>query len=403
MLSSQLTYTALLRQPSHLSVAEKHDKVDQILTRLRLQKCGDTKIRLISGGEKKRVNIGTELLAEPLLLLLDEPTTGLDSTSANALVEMLVDLAREKRTTVIMSLHQPSSKMFQTFDRILLLTDSFVVYHGTPLDSINYLSGLGHECPRGYNAADHWMDLLLEETSCEGGPSEHTREKDRASTASDEESLGGTNPTSKRLDTSEKNWGKMFRRRRSTLSELIEESFSTTISKQTVKSNFIRIWRYQQGGANAVSVAPVESTKEESKNITSFADLDLKYHGISWFTQLRILTHRSMKNNQSVIFSPINCIKSICLGVLSGLLWFQMPYTEEAIPDRSSYFFFTMQFWVFNALFNALLSLPPERTVIHKVSRDGPFYLLRVLSSKILTTHPVVYSIYRNTLAVLIS
>jgi ABC-type multidrug transport system ATPase subunit len=74
----QLTYTALLRLPKHLSKAQKLAEVDRLLGRLRLHKVAESKIRMVSGGEKKRVNIGTELLTDPKILLLDEPTSKSD-------------------------------------------------------------------------------------------------------------------------------------------------------------------------------------------------------------------------------------------------------------------------------------------------------------------------------------
>jgi len=72
----QLTYTALLR-------AQETSSVDKIIKTLRLAKVADSPIQLLSGGEKKRVNIGTELLTDPSVLLLDEPTSGLVSYPTN--------------------------------------------------------------------------------------------------------------------------------------------------------------------------------------------------------------------------------------------------------------------------------------------------------------------------------
>lgn len=71
----QLTYTALLRLPANISLADKHKEVDSILQQLRLGKVADSPIQMVSGGERKRVNIGSELLTNPKLVLLDEPTS----------------------------------------------------------------------------------------------------------------------------------------------------------------------------------------------------------------------------------------------------------------------------------------------------------------------------------------
>ena len=115
---------------------------------------------MLSGGEKTRVNIGSELLTDPAIILLDEPTSGLDSTSAVALMKVLYKLAREEGKTIITSIHQPSSAVFFAFDRLMLLADGNVVYFGTPHGSLDHVKELGLECPTGYNAADHHMDLL---------------------------------------------------------------------------------------------------------------------------------------------------------------------------------------------------------------------------------------------------
>jgi len=67
----QLTYTALLRLPNDLSRKDKLAQVEHIIDQLRIRKCANTPIMLVSGGEKKRVNIGTELLTNPSVIFLD--------------------------------------------------------------------------------------------------------------------------------------------------------------------------------------------------------------------------------------------------------------------------------------------------------------------------------------------
>lgn len=144
----QLTYTALLRLPGHLSKNDKLAQVGRVIDQLGLQKCENTPILLISGGEKKRVNIGTELLTNPSVIFLDgreskitelfiiditinsiflEPTSGLDSTSAVSLIEVLRDLAKQGKT-IITSIHQPSSQIFQSFDKLILLADGKTIF-----------------------------------------------------------------------------------------------------------------------------------------------------------------------------------------------------------------------------------------------------------------------------------
>lgn len=115
-----------------LSKAAKEKKVDTLLEQLGLLKCQDTMIgggaiRGISGGEKKRTSIGVELLTDPVLLFLDEPTTGLDSTTAQNVVSLLQDLTSQGMN-VITTIHQPNSQIFSLFDKLVLMVDGRVIY-----------------------------------------------------------------------------------------------------------------------------------------------------------------------------------------------------------------------------------------------------------------------------------
>ena len=86
--------------------------------------------RGVSGGQRKRVNIGIELIAEPSILFLDEPTSGLDSTSTVSLIETLQQIAQAKSMTIASVIHQPSYSAFKMFDDLLLLgKGGQVVYH----------------------------------------------------------------------------------------------------------------------------------------------------------------------------------------------------------------------------------------------------------------------------------
>ena len=98
-----LEFAAKLKLPgSHES---KMLRVTDIITELRLNKCANTKIggplvKGISGGERKRTSIGVELITDPNLIFLDEPTTGLDSFTATSVMETLKDLAKSGRTII---------------------------------------------------------------------------------------------------------------------------------------------------------------------------------------------------------------------------------------------------------------------------------------------------------------
>lgn len=115
--------------------------------------------KTISGGERKRTSIGVELITDPSLILLDEPTSGLDSFKALQIVRLL-DRQAKKGKTVITTIHQPSSEAFQTFDRLILMMDGYIVYQGKAKDSTSYFATMGFNCPSRSNPADFFMKVL---------------------------------------------------------------------------------------------------------------------------------------------------------------------------------------------------------------------------------------------------
>ena len=139
--------------------------VDLIIDILQLGSCQDTVVgdvinRGISGGERKRVNIGMELSACPQCLFLDEPTSGLDSTSALIVVEILKKLSLSGMTVVCV-IHQPRHEIFSLFDDICMLaTGGHCVYIGDRTKAHDYFADLGYQIPKGWNEADVYMDIL---------------------------------------------------------------------------------------------------------------------------------------------------------------------------------------------------------------------------------------------------
>uniref|UniRef100_A0A8C6X0D9 ATP-binding cassette, sub-family G (WHITE), member 2b n=1 Tax=Neogobius melanostomus TaxID=47308 RepID=A0A8C6X0D9_9GOBI len=121
-----LLFSANLRlDPRQHTDKEKRSRVDAIIQDLGLTDCAHTKIgteflRGVSGGERKRCSIGMELITAPSLLFLDEPTTGLDSNTANCIMSLLHTLSRRGKT-VIFSIHQPRYSIFRKFDHLTLV------------------------------------------------------------------------------------------------------------------------------------------------------------------------------------------------------------------------------------------------------------------------------------------
>lgn len=164
-----LSYAAALRLPRGMAPAARAARVEAVLAALGLERVRDTIIgsyflRGVSGGERKRVSIGHELLINPSLLLLDEPTSGLDSTTALHLLVTLRALARGGRA-VATTIHQPSSRLYQQLDNLMLLADGHVAYSGRADAVVAWFGALGFPLPYGVNVADFLLDLAQGEVA----------------------------------------------------------------------------------------------------------------------------------------------------------------------------------------------------------------------------------------------
>lgn len=150
--------SARLRLPESVTKEEKEIRILDTIDTLNLIKCEKTKVgdclkKGLSGGEIKRTAIGMELIANPPILFLDEPTTGLDSYTSYAVVKRLSLLAKQGRT-VIATIHQPNSETFALFDDLCLMKDGEIIYFGPAKRAVTYFSRLGFKCPAFANPAD---------------------------------------------------------------------------------------------------------------------------------------------------------------------------------------------------------------------------------------------------------
>ncbi|MCL7049809.1 hypothetical protein MKW94_007233 [Papaver nudicaule] len=158
-----LVFTSLLRLPDSLTKEEKVEHAEHVINELGLNRCRNSMIggplfRGISGGEKKRVSIGQEMLINPSLLLLDEPTSGLDSTTAQRILTTIKHLASGGRTIVI-TIHQPSSRLYHMFNKVVLLSEGCPIYHGPASTALDYFSSIGFSTSVTVNPADLLLDL----------------------------------------------------------------------------------------------------------------------------------------------------------------------------------------------------------------------------------------------------
>ncbi|SCZ97266.1 BZ3500_MvSof-1268-A1-R1_Chr4-2g07098 [Microbotryum saponariae] len=163
-----LTFAAALRLPRSVTRQQRGAIVEQTINELGLRDAAETIVgglfrKGISGGEKRRLSIGCVLVTLPSVLVLDEPTTGLDSFTAFALLETLSALAKQGRI-IVLSVHQPRPDCFKLFDKITLLSRGSVVYSGPRMSILDYFNRLGHPLPVLANPLDFIIDISSVDT-----------------------------------------------------------------------------------------------------------------------------------------------------------------------------------------------------------------------------------------------
>lgn len=156
-------------------IPKEESVVDKMIELLGLNKCanviaGGAFLKGCSGGQQRRTSIGIEILSQPRLLLLDEPTSGLDAHSALNITNILSYLARRVKITIVQTIHQPSTYVWEAFDSIMILSGGATTYLGPPGDFMLHAKKHGHEPDRSHiNPADYALALVCQDFSDASG------------------------------------------------------------------------------------------------------------------------------------------------------------------------------------------------------------------------------------------
>lgn len=336
-----LRFSAVLRLPSSISRKEKEEKVERVIQELGLSKVANSKvgtqlIRGISGGEKKRTNIGMELIIDPAVLFLDEPTTGLDASTAGSVLLLLKKMANHGRT-IILSIHQPRYGIYRLFDNLTLLVNGNQVYHGPAPEALEYFAGIGYTCEPHNNPADFFLDVI-------NGDSTAVALNNLDNDAPDPEALSSS---TKAIEE-----------------KLVQEYKTSSYYKQT-KAEMERIVSGRQ------SVTTVRS-----RTIT---------YRTSFFTQFRWVLHRTFRN---LMLNPQTSVAQVLvtafLALIVGALFFNAPLDQTGIQNRFGALFFVTVNQCFSSLSSAELFITERKLFIHEYIsgyyRVSVYFLSKVLA-----------------------
>nr|QVT92344.1 ABC transporter [Salvia miltiorrhiza] len=321
-----LTYSALLRLPNSLSKQQKMERAMDVLSQLGLERCqntmvgGNKVVRGVSGGEKKRVCIGNEILLNPSLLFLDEPTSGLDSTTALRIIQMLQDIAQGGKT-VVTTIHQPSSRLFSRFDKLILLSNGCSLYFGKASDAMRYFSSIGCLPLIAMNPAEFLIDLA----------SGNVKDK-------------------------------------SLPSQLKHKFLPADVHKYLL-------------GAYESRASTMEKIKLDEINHKLNMSSDAAGEcGASWIAQFCILSRRGLKERRHEYLSSLRMIQVISTAVIAGLIWWNSD--ANMAEDEAGLLFFISVYWAFFPVFTAIFTFPLEREMLSKERSVGMYKLSAYLIAR---------------------
>ncbi len=332
----QISYAATLRLPRDMTPESKNARVKRVIDELGLAKVRDTRIggalaRGVSGGERKRVSIGTELVTSPSLLFLDEPTTGLDSFNALNVMQSLRHLATSGRT-VVCTIHQPRSSIGQLFDQLLLLSESRVMYFGPAKDAVAYFSSLSFQSPPHFNPSDFFLDLL----------SVDPRSPEKEAT------------TRKRI-------------------KYIGDKYAA------------------QENLPALNSKHDDPERQKDELVADAPESKPRQYQSSWWKEFAVLTGRSFRlASRERVSNGIRLFQVIFFSIILGLIWLRNGQKEglQAKRSLSGVLFFILINQSFGGVFSVIFQFPSERSIITRERASNMYRTSSYFVSKTMTDMP---------------
>ncbi|KAJ1831477.1 hypothetical protein LPJ63_004251 [Coemansia sp. RSA 2711] len=331
-----LSYAAKLRlSDAQYTAEQKSQRVAEIIKQLRLSgikgsRIGSAKTRGVSGGERKRVSIGAELLTDPDLLFLDEPTSGLDSNSSQLVVELVKQVASERQIGAMMTIHQPSARIFNTFDKVILLSQGHVVYFGPTSSAIEYFAGIGFHCPVHENPADYFIDLMTLDYRTE---------------------------------------------------ELLAESQARVVG---LAESF---QQHRAKGEQSIESLVEDKTETGSSTLSSLASADSRN---SWMVEFKTLAHRDWTNlTRNLMFLISQGFQSLVTALIVGFMFFYLKHDAISIQNRLGVLFVMVLNSTFPVVMPSMQAYLEERDIMHRERASAVYRVTSFYVSKAITFMPV--------------
>ncbi|EDW85318.2 LOW QUALITY PROTEIN: uncharacterized protein Dwil_GK18351 [Drosophila willistoni] len=380
MVGEVMLLAAHLKLGFKVSKTHKMNLIKHILTLLGLDHRYNVFTAKLSGGQKKRLAIALELISNPPVLYLDEPTTGLDSSSCSSCVALLKKLALQGHT-IVCTIHQPSALIFEMFDKLYTVVDGHCMYQGPVRELVPFLAEQQLVCPSYHNPADYLLEVAV---------GEHQRDLDELINAANVKYYD---------DVARYRFIKPadVTRIMATIKENIEGSKIS--QKQTLPnvaqfSSFDYVKPAQQDLAleeiKALSGASKETTfelqeKQQSQSLANVTVTEKQQHlpisSASFLMQYLLLLQRILmcaRRNYFLLLARI--VSHIFIGIIFGYLYMNVGNSATSVLGNYVYLYGSTLLLVYTGKMAVVLTFPLEidmltREHFNRWYKLGPYFL----------------------------
>lgn len=447
-----LSFAAMLRKPKDMCQEEKMASVDKVMEDLAMTGFADTRIKNLSGGERKRCSIGGELMADSRILVLDEALSGLDSSVSYSLIYSLRMLANPPMETdtnkkaplgILMTVHQPSTAIFYMFDKAMFMCAGRLVYYGSTGQTMSYFARLGYVVPQvetedgdmvslPYNPADFGLELIFSKIPQQdnrtqrdanvGSPVRQALDKNALGLGSVkvevvEEDLSDPAVQARKKAERKEHLKFLFRR---WIRKVMVDSGQKLSFLDSVKRAIVEFSRWNEKYSNWLPSAIITELYEDSRavaevdNVNAVAvaesnsakkqeltDMDLATF-MAFVAEMQVLLSRTaVLTSRSFALGPLKLAECIFIALLAGITWVQTSQVEKNVPNTAGFIFFLVSYWFFSAVFSGVLEFLPERAVVSKDYSSGAHSLLSYFSARTIGSIPgrIVYPLIFTIIA----
>ena len=352
--------SALLKLPMTMTRKEKEARVDRVLEELGLIDCQHTLIgdellgmKGVSGGQRRRVSIGIELVKEPRAIFLDEPTSGLDSEMAAAIMDTLHSLAAKDRT-IALTIHQPNSLLTSQFDDFMLLAQGEMVYFGEWAGAVPFFASAGLHCPQYTNPTDFFMHAVQDPANLETLLEQQRRRGEGGS--------GGVSNGKQDEESSGRGGGDA-----STTTPLAVLPPSMSMSDTATTNR-------KEGGVSGGIVTSLDSTPQVP----------------AWY-QTYVLVERNWRNYiRHPLMAYAETAQYLFMGLFVGLMYLQLNNSiETGVQDRLASIWFGMAVLSFTPSYTAVTVWDKDRILLRREAGQAMYNVSAWVAARSIVVIPL--------------